>query len=1467
MDQQFLTGGVAIIGMAGRFPGASDLVAFWDVLREGRETATRFSRDELIAAGVPADVVDQPDYVPVAARLDGATDFDADFFAISPGEAQVIDPQHRVLLECAVEALNDAGCDPMTYPGAIGLMAGAGLNVRHLGASLAQYGGADAAARWLLLMGNDKDFLATRVSYKLRLRGPSLTVQTACSTSLVAVHLACQSLLSGECDVALAGGVSVMNSFEPQGYLHSPGDVLSPDGRCRPFDAEAAGTIWADGVGLVVLKRLDQALADGDRVRAVIRASAMNNDGAGKVGYTAPSVGGQAAVIAEALALAETPADTISYVEAHGTGTELGDPIEVAGLTQAFRLSTSQNGFCALGSVKGNIGHLNAAAGVAGLIKTVLSLEHEALPASLNFTRPNPKIDFENTPFRVNAAPTSWPRGETPRRAGVSSFGIGGTNAHVVLEEAPPQVVAASGREHHLLVLSARTPQALAQARMRLADRLRVTPNAALADVAHTLMTGRTAHAHRAAVVCASADEAVRRLSGTGMIEGVREADGVGPILMFPGQGAQRLGMGAGLYRNEPVFRAAFDACADGLAQPLGVDLRKLLFAPGDEAAEVALTRTQLAQPALFAVSYALAQQVLAWGLEPAGLVGHSLGELTAACVAGVLDLPDALIAVEARGRLMQAAPEGAMLAVLQSAAEARVGLDPALTLAAENGPGACVVAGPEPAVAALEARLRDMGVGCARLRTSHAFHTPAMAAAAAAFQETMAGLKLSPPKTPFISNVTGDWISAADAVDPPYWARQIRSPVRFADGLEAVARRAPGLLLELGPGRTLQLLAQQNPATRPLPAVAALPNPDGSDAEAADLLRALGHAWTCGQLGATPDLYPGETRQKISLPTYPFQRQAFPPPSITTSSAAETGPARGRVHIYAPTWRRCAPEPPVKIAGGKTWLLLDADGPFAARLSEALERRGDRVERCATRSSGGEATLESRTATLGRAGVTPDGVISLAGLQAAADAAAGIADLLGLSQEIAAGDRGPCELIVLSANGHDVLGGEPVNPAAAALAGPCLTLAVETPDRGCRCLDLSRAELDRDSSAVAEAVALALLARPAHPLGALRRGAVWAPQLQAVDLPACAPPLRQGAVVLITGGLGDLGLAMAELLFRTCAARLVLMSRTPAPPRDTWPAVAGDRATVVTRLLALEEAGAELVVAAGDVADEASLRATVETARARFGRIDVVLHAAGVAAEGIAVSKSRAQIDTVLHPKIEGVQALARVFADAPVDQAIMFSSISAVIGFPGMADYAGANAYLDACAEAPSTWAKSLVSINWDSWRELGMAVKTDVPDAFAQIKAAMLRNALSTAEACDAFLRILGGNMRRAVVTRLASPFGGMPTAPTISMAVAAARGHARPDLATPYVEPRSELEATAVRILAEVLEVDRVGIDDNFLELGGHSLMAMQFVARFRAETGVAIPLRALFEALTVREIADGLSLHASDEIEV
>jgi amino acid adenylation domain-containing protein len=885
--------GIAIIGMAGRFPGARTVAEFWRNQLNGVESISHFSVEELEVPGA-AELSRNPNYVRARSILADAGQFDPEFFGIYPREAELMDPQQRLFLECCWQAFEDAGYDPAACSGAVGVYAGSSASTYFLSnicktpGFIESFTGTYQVGNYPEMMGNNLDFLATRVAYKLNLRGPAFTMQAGCSTSLLAVTQACQSLLTYQSDMALAGGSSITFP-QKRGSFYQDGGMVSPDGHCRTFDAQAQGTVFGSGVAVVLLKRCEDAVRDGDQIYAVIRGFAVNNDGSAKVGYTAPSVEGQSRVIALAQAAAGVDPETIGYVEAHGTATPLGDPIELAALAQAFGAHSRKKNFCAVGTAKTNVGHLDIAAGVTGLIHASHIVRHGVFPPTLHYTKPNPNFDLANSPFYVNSSMAPWTSGGGPRRAGVSAFGVGGTNAHVILEQAPERKPDSSSLGLHLLPLSARSEAALDQATLNLAEHLKSNPQLPLADIAWTLQTGRRAFACRRVVAARNSAEAVDALANFKNLNGrdrkrvqtrlsPRENGSI--CFLFPGQGSQHLQMGREIYDTEPVFRAAVDRCAEILRPLLKADLRALLYPPesASEEDKRRVTDTVVAQPAIFTIEYALAQLWMSWGIRPQRMLGHSVGEFVAACLAGVFSLEDAIALVAERGCMMQAIPAGGMLSVRLPEAELRARLNgnKKLSVAAVNAPSLCVMAGPFDALEALEQDLNVAGVACRRLTTSHAFHSSMMDPLIEPFTTRVAQVRLNPPRIPYVSGVTGKWITENEATDPAYWARHFREPVQFSLGVTELRKDPGSILLEVGPGNVLSVLAREHGSSSDAVIVSSLSDGYSGEGDAESLMAALGALWLAGVQPNWRAVHRNEQRQRVSLPTYPFERKRF---------------------------------------------------------------------------------------------------------------------------------------------------------------------------------------------------------------------------------------------------------------------------------------------------------------------------------------------------------------------------------------------------------------------------------------------------------------------------------------------------------------------------------------------------------------------------------------------------------------
>ncbi|GAB4199316.1 MAG: hypothetical protein OHK0022_19440 [Roseiflexaceae bacterium] len=1521
---------IAIVGMAGRFPGADNLDQFWQNLRDGVESISFFSEEELKEAGVSSAEYRSRNYVPAAPVMNDIDLFDADFFGYTPLEAKTMDPQQRIMLECVWEALENAGYDPEKHTEPIGVFSGARMSSYVVGLYtdpvLAQ-----PQNMLLVLLGNDINSLSTRISYKLNLRGPSTAVQSGCSTSLVAVHLACQSLLFGECRMAIAGGVTV-NVPHKVGYMYEEGSMLSPDGHCHAFDAEARGTVFGSGIGVAVLKRLEDALADGDTIYAVIKGSATNNDGSFKASFTAPSVEGQSAVIIDALASSGIDAETIGYVEAHATGTALGDPIEVRALTNAFRASTKKKNFCRIGTVKSNMGHLDTAAGMAGLLKTALALQHRQIPPTLNYSQPNPEIDFNNSPFIVNTELTAWESNGFPRRAGISSFGFGGTNAHVILEEAPEVEPSGPSRPWQLLTLSARTPTALDKATENLAAYLRQNGQANLADVAFTLKAGRHDFGRRRILVCRTVEEAAAALESGDpqQVWSNEQAIGARPVaFLFPGQGAQYPGMAAELYRDEPVFREAIDRCAELLKRELGTDIRPLIFEQNQEPRTKnqesgngaqdpslkpqasRLDETAITQPALFVVEYALAQLWMSWNVRPEAMIGHSIGEYVAACLAGVFSLEDALKLVAARGRLMQSLPAGGMLSVSLSEAALRPLLDGQLDLAASNSPTLSVVSGPLEAITALEQRLAAEEVSYRRLHTSHAFHSVMMEPILGAFTDVFRSITLHAPTLPFISNVSGTWITAAEATDPAYWAQHLRQPVRFADGMRALMSTGDKILLEVGPGRTLSTLARQSlPADTPTVVLTSLRHPQDSFSDSAFILTTLGKLWLAGLSIDWSGFYAGEQRHRVPLPTYPFERQRYWAQSDL--SAANLGAQRALEKkddptewLYVPSWKQSMQPEPLRAGelatNPQTWLVFADAGSLGERLVARLREEGQTAIQVlsgkqfsqidagtymlnpqqsldysalfgALREAGQTPRQLVHTWTITPDNQTEDGRELFERMQAL-----GFSGLIALAQALGTEELTEVlDLTVVSNQLHDVTGGERLSPEKATLLGPCRVIPREYLQVNCRSLDFVIPSLDdRQAATIVDQILAETQVASADTIIAYRNGRRWAQTIEQVHLKphqGRAARLRDGGVYLITGGLGGIGLTLAEHLARTAKAKLVLAGRSAFPARSEWDAwqarhgEADKTSRTITKLRALEGLGAEVLVASADVTDADQLRVLVAQITGKFGALHGVIHAAGTPAGGVIQLKTPEIIDRVLAPKTRGVLALDTALRDVPLDFVLLCSSLTSVVGEFGQADYAAANAFLDAYAhQQTSRRGVFTLSVNWDTWQEVGMAVTTEVPPELMAMHEQMLQSAILPAEGVQVFDQVLSQStapqllvstkdLPARIATLHATTRAMVAEAQEHARALANRTAHARPALATAYVAPRNQYEENVAAVWQQVLGIEQVGVHDSFFDLGGHSLLITQLTNKLHRTYQVEISIRSLFDNPTVAGMA-------------
>ena len=1527
---------IAIVGMAGRFPGAKNLEEFWQNLANGVESVSFFGDEELLESGIDSDLLKNPNYIKAGAVLEDIDLFDASFFDFNPKEAEITDPQHRLFLECAWSALENAGYDPYRYRGKTGVYGGASLN---------NYYSCDpnrdrlgSAQSYQTLIGNDKDFLTTRVSYKLNLTGPSITVQTACSTSLVATVLACQSLLNYQCDLALAGGVS-LRVPQKSGYLHEEGGTLSADGRCRAFDAEAGGIIIGNGVGVVALKRLSEAIADGDCIHAVIKGAAINNDGAGKVGYTAPSVDGQAEVIAEAMMLGEVKPETISYIQAHGTGTALGDPIEIAALTKVFRDETTKKGFCAIGSVKTNIGHLDAAAGVAGLIQTVLALKHKSIPPSLNFQQPNPEIDFSNSPFYVNTELAEWKSGETSRRAGVSSLGIGGTNAHVVLEEAPAveqggRGAREQGSKDFLIVLSAKTESALETATDNLVAHLDRHPELDLANVAHTLQVGRAEFSYRRMVVGKELGDlaiALKTKDSEKVLTYCPPQERPSIVFMFPGQGSQYVNMGKELYETEPVFREWLDRCCVLLEPELGLDLRSLIY-PAVETNQFVranrdspLRETQIAQPAIFVIEYALAQLWMSWGIKPEAAIGHSIGEYVAATVAGVFSLEDALRLVALRGRLMQQMPTGSMLAVSLPEAEVKELLNEELSLAAINASNLCVISGSDRAIKKAYEQLTAKEIKCRLLHTSHAFHSSMMDSILKVFSEAVKKVKLNPPEIPFISNPTGTWITISEATDPGYWTKHLRHTVRFATGIAELIKDRERILLEVGPGRTLNTLAKQQ--TKNSIILSSMRHPKDERSDVAFLLNTLGRLWLAGVQINWYGFYAKEQRQRIPLPTYPFERQKYwiEPQKINDTVDHQVIGKKQNIAdwFYLPSWKQVNLLEPFKFRQTENlqpcYLVFVDSCNVGLQIAQKLEQKGKEV---ITVTVGEKFTQLSDRAyaidpereddyhvlfqTLSAVDKVPQTIAHFWNVTAHTQILSknkntfseqiqseissfkqyqnlGFYSTLFIAKALSRQNlTNPLELIVVTNNIHDASGQEELIPEKGTVLGACKVISQEYPNITCRNIDLiiSQSKNSLETQAI-EQVMAELTTQPSDLVVAYRGSRRWVQTTEPKHLKQVeqATRLKEEGIYLIAGDfIGSLGLVFAEHLAQSLQAKLVLIGNIGLPQRSEWSQWLTNHAeqnTVseqIEKLLSIEESGRELLMIEADPANLEQMQTALDRAYKSFGAIDGVFYVTPMSDEKSSFSIQeigRAESEHQFNSKVYGLYVLEKVLQVKELDFCLLQSSLSSIVGGLGLVAYSAANLFIDRFLVKINQ--KSNVPwfcINWDT-------VQYQQERKDSALGTTLTDLAMTPHEAWDVCRRVLAiasasqfvvspGDLQARIDTwieRNSSHKIDSPEQDLLSQ-------HSRPNLPNAYVAPSKEIEQRIAKIWQEVLGIEQVGVYDNFFELGGHSLLAVQVTSRLRKIFEVELPLKTiLFNAPTVAGIANAINEeqhHQEDE---
>ncbi len=1509
---------IAVVGMAGRFPGARNVQEFWENLKNGVESISFFTDEELLSLGVEPELINNPNYVKSRGGiLENDDVFDGKFFGYAPTEAEIMEPQMRIFHECAWEVLEDAGYVPGEYDGSIGLYAGAGSS-SYWEAYTILTGKRDALGRFASSLLNQKDFLSTRIAYRLNLKGPAISVHTACSTSLVAIHLACQALLNGECDMSLAGGITVTPEKE-KGYLFQEGMIRSPDGHCRAFDADSKGTAIGNGVGLVLLKPLEEAVADGDYIYAVIKGTAVNNDGIRKIGYTAPSIEGQVEVIQTAIQMAEVEPESISYVETHGTGTILGDPMEIESLKLAF--NSNEKGFCAIGSVKTNVGHLDAAAGVAGFIKTVLALKHKWIPPSLHFKKPNPKIDFENSPFYVNSESREWKNTGTPLRAGVSSFGIGGTNAHVILEEWPMEKTAGAKhhskqREHKLILLSAKTASALEKKTEDMVAFLKENPLIKLADAAYTLQSGRSAFPHRRMAVCPDADSAVEALSS--LKGGVRtfctDDKEKSLVFMFSGLGAQYENMGLGLYQTEPVFREKMDRCFGILDTLVDYKIKDILYPAA--ASPERIDNFEVAQLAVFILEYALAKLLMKWGVKPKAMIGYSFGEYSAACLAGVLSLEDALKLIVARGKLIAGVPGGSMLSVPLPVEELRPIMDGRLSIAIDNGPST-IVSGPTEFIDAFEKQLKEKRLLCMKVPNSHALHSRMMEPILKKFEEQVTRVKLNKPQIPYISNVSGNWMTAEEAVDPAYWSGHLAGTVQFADGIETLKRESQPVFVEIGPGRDLKTLLVRHKDMEKDSEIQALNviRPQRQNVhDERYLLTQIGQLWLYGIKIDWSAFYENQERYRIPLPPYPFEGEKImaegDPARLFAGKIPGGAPIEEKTELadwfYIPSWKRSRWPGAVtwEEATPSKWLVFIDDDGLGAMLTERLEKKGKNVVRVKkgdrfVKAGNREYTLDpsreehykSLFKELDKEDNLPGLIIHMWAVGGNPGNWAGI-EHVDTAQELsfysllhiarAFGRQNSTKqtrIMVVTDHMQEVFGEERIDPLKSLVLGPVKGIPGEYDNIQLRSIDVNYPAVGEPRKEKLIPLLLnEFMTETGERIVAIRENCRWVEAYESVPFEkptGQSSHLREGGVYLVTGGLGGVGLTLAEYLAAHVSPRLLLAGRSDFPAREEWEQWLADRgeeddvSRKIRQVKKLEDLGASVSIFCADIANLEQVQDLVEQAQVQFGRINGVIHAAGLPDGTLIELRTREISESILSPKVRGTIVLDTVFKDVELDFFILCSALDAIMTAPGQVGYCAANNFLDAFARYRAHRGDTFpLSINWDRWEGLGIAVIIEALNK--EVTGSELNGGMTPGEGMEVFGRLLADappqvlvsvydlnkkieSHREFKVSSIIGSLEGKSDSTNLSQ---------RPDLDTAYIAPRDETEKTLSQTWSRTFGFEQVGIRDDFFELGGDSLKALTVIASLHKELDIEVPVQEFFNYPTIRELAGYINRDAA-----
>lgn len=1500
---------IAVIGISAGFPGSANYRQYWEHLKEGREMITTFSDEELRMRGVSENDIQNPLYVRSEGILENKDCFDSAFFGYRSEEAVLMDPQIRLFHEHCWAALEDAGYGAAADKFKIGLFAGASAN-DNWKAYVYGRSAESSIDPFYLNFIMSHNFISSLVAYKLNFRGPSFFVDTACSTSLVAVHLACRSLLTKECKMALAGGVS-LKSMIKRGYIYQEGMVSSKDGKVRTFDKNATGAVGGEGVGVVMLKRLNEAISDRDHIYAIIRSTSLNNDGNYKVGYTAPGVKGQVECITSAQKLAGIDPASISYIETHGTATKLGDTIEIQALNEAFG-KVGNHKFCSIGSVKTNIGHLDVAAGSAGLIKTILSVKNRQIPPSLHFKEPNPEIDFTNGPLYVNTTLKDWKSETNLLRAGVSAFGVGGANAHVILEEAPEPQFSSSTRKYELLLLSARTAGSLQKMTFNLSEFLKHNKDLNLADVCFTLQVGRKEFPYRRKIVCNNIDEAISALSDPQKSNaGIYKLNSEHPpvIFMFSGLGAQYAGMCKGLYEQEPLFRKELDECFKLVYSITGTEIINVLYSENAAEDPALYNRIDVGQYITFITEYALTKMLMSWAIIPSAMIGYSFGEYVAACISGVFNLEDALKIICKRATLIKNTQPGMMLSVPLTREELRPLLNKDLSLGIDNG-NSCVVSGPLEAVINLEKKLNTEKLMCIRLDTHYAPHSHLMDEISTVLSDYISTIELHAPKIPFISNVTGDWINVQEATSPEYWAKHLRGTVEFAKGTERLLANNKSVFIEIGPGNDISALMNRMLETKGIEkkAISLVRTANNKIPDSKYLLNKLGQLWLHGVAINWTVYHRDENRHRVSLPTYAFEPVKYdaevdPFRNIPLSGVFNYGKPEPNEWLYLPTWKRGIPankNPELKKLMPVVLIFTDKHG-FAEQMAEHINATHSRIilvhpgntyhkyhDLQYTINPGSYSDFEQLMGELSQRNAVPNQIIHLFSItnnkeyQLSHDSIheslnIGYYSLLNLAQAITALNiENKIQLHVVSNGLLEVSGTEEIYPDKTTVLGAVKVIPQELFNIQCRCIDIifpGKGQIE--SMLIHQLLNEIAKSKCNNEIVALRGDYIWLPHFENKSIESInshKQRLKEQGVYLLTGGLGGIALHTATFLAKEVKARLVLIGRTQFPERtewNTWLATHAEDNSIsekIIRLQEIEQYGGKVMVFNADISDETCMQTCIAAVIKEFGEINGLIHTATLPDGSLLAVREKQSSENIFQSKLYGTIILDRLLANTSLDFVIYYSALASLVGGFGQVAYCAANIFLDAFARYKSkifnTW---VVSINWSRWKRTGISRIAE--KKHLELTNEELKGGMEAHDAIACFKKILGYDG----ISQIAVVEYDLPNAVEQSQqsqetemnlhamnhskaTVFAEKKLPRADLSSEYVSPGNETELYLAQIWENYFGLEKVGIDDNFFELGGDSLKGIMLSKKINEKFTITLPLKEILMNATIRMIA-------------